>query len=274
MRREEAITILHEALPGLRERFKVPDIALFGSVARDEAGPDSDVDIMVTSDAVKPLVRLHIKKEIIRFGGVLALLLLNLNCIPVPVPGLHSYTYNKINYKGALRLRDHGSEAYTGRPESPGFIFFRYFGIRISAILQDGFIQIGYHIAKGHIVRIKEKDLELESFGNNKLVRKIKIEPSRPMIIGDRLLMVYPETFGTEDFFGDLVGDNRKSSEFIPHTCVKRYTFIAGYSENEFKDGKVKLPNMIIDGIDRDGPVLRFEHVTETFLNTKVVLAL
>ena len=45
---EEAIKILHEALPGLRERFGILDLAIFGSVARNEAGPDSDVDLLVT----------------------------------------------------------------------------------------------------------------------------------------------------------------------------------------------------------------------------------
>ena len=45
---EEAIRILHDALPGLRERFDVVDLSLFGSVARNEAGPDSDVDVLVS----------------------------------------------------------------------------------------------------------------------------------------------------------------------------------------------------------------------------------
>jgi predicted nucleotidyltransferase len=36
------------ALPGLKERFGVQDLAIFGSVARDEAGPSSDVDVLVT----------------------------------------------------------------------------------------------------------------------------------------------------------------------------------------------------------------------------------
>ena len=48
MTREEAIRILHKALPGLKERYGVQDLALFGSVARDEAGPASDVDVLVT----------------------------------------------------------------------------------------------------------------------------------------------------------------------------------------------------------------------------------
>lgn len=48
MTREAAIRILHEALPDLRERFGILDLALFGSVARNEAGPDRDVDLLVT----------------------------------------------------------------------------------------------------------------------------------------------------------------------------------------------------------------------------------
>jgi uncharacterized protein len=48
MTREEAIRILHEALPGLRERFGVHGLGIFGSVARNEAGPESDIDVLVT----------------------------------------------------------------------------------------------------------------------------------------------------------------------------------------------------------------------------------
>lgn len=50
MTREEALRILHEALPGLRVQFGVQDLAIFGSVARDEAGPCSDIDILATLD--------------------------------------------------------------------------------------------------------------------------------------------------------------------------------------------------------------------------------
>ena len=47
MRREEALRILKEYKPELQRRFGVETVALFGSTARDEAGPDSDVDILV-----------------------------------------------------------------------------------------------------------------------------------------------------------------------------------------------------------------------------------
>lgn len=47
MDRETTILRLHGALPELKDRFAVACLALFGSVSRDEAHPDSDVDIFV-----------------------------------------------------------------------------------------------------------------------------------------------------------------------------------------------------------------------------------
>lgn len=47
MKRDEAIRLLSAHLQELTERFGVRSLALFGSVARDEARPDSDVDVLV-----------------------------------------------------------------------------------------------------------------------------------------------------------------------------------------------------------------------------------
>ncbi|MFP4054578.1 MAG: nucleotidyltransferase family protein [Phycisphaerae bacterium] len=47
MKREDAITLLTEHIDQLRSDYGVRRLSLFGSVARDEAGPDSDVDILV-----------------------------------------------------------------------------------------------------------------------------------------------------------------------------------------------------------------------------------
>jgi predicted nucleotidyltransferase len=44
--RDETLARLKTALPDLRARYGVVRIGLFGSVARDEAGPDSDVDLV------------------------------------------------------------------------------------------------------------------------------------------------------------------------------------------------------------------------------------
>lgn len=46
--RERVLNRLREDFPALRERYGVASLGLFGSVARDEDGPDSDVDLLVT----------------------------------------------------------------------------------------------------------------------------------------------------------------------------------------------------------------------------------
>ncbi len=47
MKRKQAVTLLRKRKTELSERFHVASLTLFGSVARDEGGPDSDVDILV-----------------------------------------------------------------------------------------------------------------------------------------------------------------------------------------------------------------------------------
>ena len=48
--RTEALAVLARIKPLLERRFGVTRMALFGSTARNEAGPDSDVDILVDFD--------------------------------------------------------------------------------------------------------------------------------------------------------------------------------------------------------------------------------
>lgn len=50
MNRAKALQILTEAKPELARRYGVVRLGLFGSTARDEARPDSDVDIVVSFD--------------------------------------------------------------------------------------------------------------------------------------------------------------------------------------------------------------------------------
>ncbi len=47
MNRDEVLRFLAAHRQELAERFGVRSLALFGSMARDEAGPESDVDILV-----------------------------------------------------------------------------------------------------------------------------------------------------------------------------------------------------------------------------------
>ncbi len=47
MKRNDVLQKLRAEQENLRVRYGVASLALFGSVARDEAGPDSDVDVLV-----------------------------------------------------------------------------------------------------------------------------------------------------------------------------------------------------------------------------------
>ncbi len=46
-RREQLLQVIREKRQELSDRFSVRHIGLFGSFARSDAGPDSDVDIIV-----------------------------------------------------------------------------------------------------------------------------------------------------------------------------------------------------------------------------------
>ena len=50
MRRDEVLTILAVHAEELRGAFGITSLSLFGSVARDEARPGSDVDVLVEFD--------------------------------------------------------------------------------------------------------------------------------------------------------------------------------------------------------------------------------
>jgi predicted nucleotidyltransferase len=50
MNRAQVLSLLSDSKTFLRERYGVVDLALFGSTARDNARPDSDVDLLVTFD--------------------------------------------------------------------------------------------------------------------------------------------------------------------------------------------------------------------------------
>ncbi|MBS0353061.1 nucleotidyltransferase family protein [Plasticicumulans sp.] len=50
MNRERAMQLLTQSKPELIARYGITRLALFGSVARDTASPDSDVDVLVAFD--------------------------------------------------------------------------------------------------------------------------------------------------------------------------------------------------------------------------------
>lgn len=49
--REDVLAALRAALPELRRRWPIRSLAVFGSVAREEAGPASDLDVLVEFEA-------------------------------------------------------------------------------------------------------------------------------------------------------------------------------------------------------------------------------
>lgn len=50
MNRTQTVQLLTQHKPELARRFGVSQLALFGSSARDDARPDSDVDVLVSFD--------------------------------------------------------------------------------------------------------------------------------------------------------------------------------------------------------------------------------
>ncbi|HEX5010004.1 MAG TPA: nucleotidyltransferase family protein [Planctomycetota bacterium] len=50
MRRQDVLQRLSASVGDMRGRFGVRNLQVFGSVARDEAGPQSDVDVLVAFD--------------------------------------------------------------------------------------------------------------------------------------------------------------------------------------------------------------------------------
>ena len=47
MKRDDAIKLLADNLLELRNQYNVADLSIFGSVARNQASPNSDIDVLV-----------------------------------------------------------------------------------------------------------------------------------------------------------------------------------------------------------------------------------
>ena len=64
MKRDDVLGILREFKRDHGEEYGILEIGVFGSVARDEAGEDSDVDICIKTRTPNPFALVHIKEEI------------------------------------------------------------------------------------------------------------------------------------------------------------------------------------------------------------------
>ncbi len=70
MNRSIALSILGRLKPDLGKRYKVHKLGIFGSIARNEARPDSDVDVLVDMDPSIGLQFVDLATEIEQAFGV------------------------------------------------------------------------------------------------------------------------------------------------------------------------------------------------------------
>lgn len=66
MKRDDVLAILREFKRDNAEKYGILQIGVFGSVARDEAKEDSDVDICIKTETPNPFALVHIKEDIER----------------------------------------------------------------------------------------------------------------------------------------------------------------------------------------------------------------
>lgn len=61
---DQVLATMRQYLDTWHERYGVVDIGVFGSVARDEARADSDIDVWVRMDPLTPYGMVHLKQEL------------------------------------------------------------------------------------------------------------------------------------------------------------------------------------------------------------------
>ncbi len=64
MNRDDILRILREFKQDYATKYGILELGVFGSVARDTAGEQSDVDICVKTETPDPFMLVHIKEEL------------------------------------------------------------------------------------------------------------------------------------------------------------------------------------------------------------------
>jgi uncharacterized protein len=64
MKRDDILAILRKFKQDNAEKYGILEIGIFGSMARDEAREDSDVDICIKTKTPNPFTLVHIKEDI------------------------------------------------------------------------------------------------------------------------------------------------------------------------------------------------------------------
>ena len=68
--RDQVIALLSQHLPEWRKRYGIQELVLFGSLARNEATPQSDVDLCVSLDPPNPFALVHFQQAVAQQLGV------------------------------------------------------------------------------------------------------------------------------------------------------------------------------------------------------------
>ena len=66
MKRDDILSLLRKFKRDNAEKYGILEIGVFGSIARDEAREDSDVDICIKTKTPNPFALVHIKEDIER----------------------------------------------------------------------------------------------------------------------------------------------------------------------------------------------------------------
>jgi uncharacterized protein len=66
MKRDDILSFLRDFKRNNSEKYGIIEIGVFGSIARDEARDDSDLDICIKTKTPNPFVLVHIKEDIER----------------------------------------------------------------------------------------------------------------------------------------------------------------------------------------------------------------
>jgi uncharacterized protein len=64
MKRDDVLDLLRKFKQDNSEKYGILEIGIFGSIARDEAREDSDVDICIKTKTPNPFALVHIKEDI------------------------------------------------------------------------------------------------------------------------------------------------------------------------------------------------------------------
>lgn len=64
MQRDQILQILSKYKQQHQTQYGIQALGIFGSVARDESSPDSDLDICIVTDTPDPYILVHIKEDL------------------------------------------------------------------------------------------------------------------------------------------------------------------------------------------------------------------